>query len=351
MADEKKKMSGVGDPIKKQKRLFKYKRAGVVLTENEVREIKAGRKRLRAELRAAGIKNRKDFDLTASSLGLYFDKRKFLAFLGWLLHGRKLWALLGALVALLTVLFLLSLVTRMRGHFTINVTEDLFEQGLAVGIELSEDGEKLEDPSNYLFSLPLEDAPCTSIRCIPADIHEFEGIHNTEDYFAYTFYVRNEGDKTVDYDYELAINSESRNLSVATWIMMIHDGELTFYAEPTADGSPEMLPKRGATNPETGKLIGYRAERLPFMSMALYPEMQFERIGESNSYHVIPINFETETMVTSGRELNVAPGELHKYTVVLWLEGDDPDCTNELIGGHLGLEMNFTMVDIDEEEE
>ena len=31
---------------KKQKRLFKKKRAGVVLTENEVREIKAGRKKL-----------------------------------------------------------------------------------------------------------------------------------------------------------------------------------------------------------------------------------------------------------------------------------------------------------------
>ena len=37
--------------------------------------------------------------------------------------------------------------------------------------------------------------------------------------------------------------------------------------------------------------------------------------------------------------------EVHKYTVVIWLEGDDPDCTNELIGGHLGLEMYMSMLD------
>ena len=36
---------------KKQKRLFKYRRAGVVLSEDEVKSIKQGRKALRRELR------------------------------------------------------------------------------------------------------------------------------------------------------------------------------------------------------------------------------------------------------------------------------------------------------------
>ena len=80
MANEKKKpeenASPAGEKIQKQKRLFKKKRAGVVLTENEVREIKAGRKKLRRDLRAAGIKKRKDFETTASSLGLLAFARK-----------------------------------------------------------------------------------------------------------------------------------------------------------------------------------------------------------------------------------------------------------------------------------
>ena len=39
--------------------------------------------------------------------------------------------------------------------------------------------------------------------------------------------------------------------------------------------------------------------------------------------------------------------EVHKYTVVIWLEGDDPECTDDLIGGHLGLQMQYAL---DEEE-
>jgi hypothetical protein len=44
--------------------------------------------------------------------------------------------------------------------------------------------------------------------------------------------------------------------------------------------------------------------------------------------------------------------EVHKYTVVIWLEGDDPDCTNDCIGGHLGVDMQFQLVEeISETEE
>jgi hypothetical protein len=27
----------------------------------------------------------------------------------------------------------------------------------------------------------------------------------------------------------------------------------------------------------------------------------------------------------------------------MWLEGDDPACNDDAIGGHLGVEMNFTL--------
>lgn len=55
---------------------FKKRRGGVVLTKEEVKEIKAGRKKLRREMKAAGIRSRKEFELTASGVGLYFDKNR-----------------------------------------------------------------------------------------------------------------------------------------------------------------------------------------------------------------------------------------------------------------------------------
>ena len=36
---------------------------------------------------------------------------------------------------------------------------------------------------------------------------------------------------------------------------------------------------------------------------------------------------------------------MDKYTVVFWLEGDDPDCTNDLIGAHIGMQMDFELID------
>ena len=33
--------------------------------------------------------------------------------------------------------------------------------------------------------------------------------------------------------------------------------------------------------------------------------------------------------------------EKDKYTVVIWLEGNDPDCLDNIIGGTMKLGMNF----------
>lgn len=329
-----------GTTPKAQKRLFKKKRAGVVLTEDEVKEIKAGRKRIRKELRAQGIKSRKDFETTASSLGLYFDKQRWWVLLLWFFHGKWLWALLGALLALLLTFFIMSLVTQMRGHFTINMTNDLFREGFSVC-----ENEEFDNPSSMLYSIPLEGAMCVSIANIPEDVLETDGYYHGEDYFAYTFYIRNDGESIVDYEWEILINSESYDLSKATWVMLFEDDKMSFFAEAEEDGSIEALPAFGDNS------RGYL--KMPFVDYAKYPSEQYERIDVPSTipyYRLIPISFRDDVTVASGRQTEVAPTEVHKYTVVLWLEGDDPDCTNELIGGHLGLEMNFKLIKVHEDD-
>ena len=69
-----------------QRRLFKRTRGGEVLSREQVAEIKAGRRKLRGDMRKHGIRGKEQFELTAASLGLYFDKRRGLLF--WLLKGR-----------------------------------------------------------------------------------------------------------------------------------------------------------------------------------------------------------------------------------------------------------------------
>jgi hypothetical protein len=59
---------------------------------------------------------------------------------------------------------------------------------------------------------------------------------------------------------------------------------------------------------------------------------------------VIPVSFASDVVVAKGLQENVAPGDVHKYTVVIWLEGDDPDCSDDLIGGHAGMDFRLHLV-------
>lgn len=326
---------------RKQKRLLKYRRAGVVLTEDEVIRIKQGRKKLRLELKESDIRSRREFDQMASGMGLYFDKRAGGALLAWLFHGRVLWALVGSLLTLLTVMFLLSLVSKMKGHFTINMTDDLFSEGFAIADVLDDTGE-LVNPTSYLFGTPIANAPCTSIAFLPDNLDEIPGSHNGDDHFAYTFYIRNDGLSTLSFEYQLLINSMSREISSACWVMLFEDGEMTFYAKATENDEPEALP------PVDDNTRGYR--RITYRDVAKYPDSQYHLIDAASQtpyYRLIPIPFESENVVVTGHQTDVEPGEIHKYTVVIWLEGDDPDCDNDLIGGHFGLEMNFKILEED----
>ena len=48
-------------------------------------------------------------------------------------------------------------------------------------------------------------------------------------------------------------------------------------------------------------------------------------------------------MSTKGE--NFSPDARDKYTVVIWLEGNDPDCLDNIIGGTMKLSMKFKIVE------
>ena len=320
---------------KKQRRpIFRRKRATEVLTREQVAAIKKGRKVLRAEMKAQGIKKKSDFELTAANMGLYFDKHRGLLWLQWLFHGRGLWALLGALLLLMLTLFGYSIVTQLQGHFTINMSDGMFKEGFVLS-----ETKGFENPTTHLFAVPAEGVPCISISHLPEYLDTIDGQHN-ETYFAYTFYCRNEGESTVGYEWSIGLNSESKDLSTACWVMVFEDSEMLFYAKPNGEtGQPEALP------PKQDNTRGFIMRPLEQFNKS--PETQYEIIKKGVGYdynRVIPLPFLSDIEVARGTQEEVKPGDVHKYTVVIWLEGDDPDCTDELIGGHVGMDFQFRLV-------
>lgn len=318
------------DSGKAQRRIFKKTRAGVTLTRDEVKAIKKGRRKLRREMRGRGIKTRREFELTAATLGLYFDKNR--SFLPWLLSHWPA-VLLGALGLLLAVLFQFSAVTQARGLFTINLSDGMFREGFT----LSETS-GFEYPSIQLYAKPAVDVPCVSISQIPIDIDETDGEHNAA-YFAYTFYLRNEGESTVSYDWSLDVSSESLGTADAMWAMIFENGQMRFYARPNAvTGKAEALPAFDDNS------RGYLT--LPIRELCPDSD-QFQpvrTVGNISFYRVIPDLYLSDKVIAVGGQSGVGEMEVNKYTVVLWLEGDDPDATDALIGGHCGVEMKFRLL-------
>lgn len=322
---------------KKRYDIFRRRRGGVLLTREEVKEIKAGRKKLRKELRKIGEKSRKEFELTASSLGLYFDKNKLRTLLAWLFATKGFWFLLMAGILMIMAIAGFALLAEMQGHFTISMSDEMFKEGFVI----SEDPEFLS-PTSHLFATPAVDVPCISIVDIPENVDEIDGEHNGN-YFAYTFYLRNEGQNVADYRWEIRFNSESI-VADASWVMLFIDGEMTIYAKAADDGREEALPTW--ENNEFGYL------KAPLYDKAI-DKSQYApvaTVGGLTYWRVIPKSFAGDGIMSVGERWGVQPDEVHKYTIVVWLEGDDPDCTNELIGKHMGFEMYMHVIEEEEED-
>ena len=45
-------------------------------------------------------------------------------------------------------------------------------------------------------------------------------------------------------------------------------------------------------------------------------------------------------MLEENKEFKV--GDINKYTIVIWVEGDDPECVDALIGGEIKMHMTLT---------
>lgn len=396
-------MIAADDPVGRSqlRPFFKRKRSGEVLTREQVSAIKQGRKLLRKEMKEQGLKRRIDFEVTATNMGLYFDRnRLFWPFFLWLIRDNTVLKVLATTAVLTTAVtvsvpvieYLTEYITeyiekiveeivtqtvteyeeKEVDRFTISLSDELFNSGFTLSENIT-----FENASTQLVAMPAEGVPCISIRDIPRDVNDREGKYPSHAFLAYTFYCRYESttEAPADYHWSLNITQESevpmenpetgetfsRFTSDAIWVMIFEDNEMMLYAKTGADGEIEAIPEQGITD------MGYNEP--PMYEFAKDPQGQYEVVAEGqyfDLYRIKPQNFVSETLVAEGLMTGVAPFDIntfdptapydpenpngiHKYTIVIWLEGDDPECTNELIGSKIG--MNFTINLLTEENE
>ena len=198
------------------------------------------------------------------------------------------------LIIFVSIVYLFLYIVYDGGRFTVTLDRNLSNRK---NIFLSEDG-KVKSKTRQLSADTIDYMDNISIKWLPADIDkEATGAHNGYNYIAYTFYVVNAGEEKVHYWYEVDVDDTVKNVDEAIRIMIYQNGKPTVYA------------KKNKTTKK--KELGTK-------------------------------KFVSKDIAVLEQRKNMKPGTKDRYTIVIWIEGDDPECKNDLLGGEIKMHMDIT---------
>lgn len=208
------------------------------------------------------------------------------------------------LLIFLVLLYIILDVIYSEGKFTVILdSNESLESGLAIFDSLNNSHGKRK-----LEATPIKFMDNISYKWIPENVDtEADGSHNGQNYIAYSFYVENQGDRVINYHYEVIVDDVIKNVDEAIRIRIYRNGEETTYAKRNfLDNEPE-------------------ANTVPFKNIK-----------------------DAQGTIILEKIADFKPDDLDRITILVWLEGDDPDCTDALIGGELKMHMVITEEHIDQ---
>ena len=73
------------------------------------------------------------------------------------------------------------------------------------------------------------------------------------------------------------------------------------------------------------------------------------KLGDNGKPEVGTEPFYSDDIIMTQHIEDFMPGDIHKYTIVLWLEGNDLQCNDNIIGGEFKAKMVFNSEFVDSE--
>ena len=213
---------------------------------------------------------------------------------------RKLFAKIAAVVAAISITILLAFYGSVSfasglGGFSVSLVEDSHVDK-KISLSYTKD---FSDPRTVLVCDKLEQMDNITEAWLPEDINDIDGNHNGKNHIAITFYLKNAGNAAIDYKKEILISGVKQGADEAIRVKLYTNDEAIVYAKP----------KKGTTVPEDNT-------------------QAFYSMGKVMS--------ETRT--------NFKPEEIDKFTIVVWLEGNDPECIDNIKSGNVKMEMKFEII-------
>lgn len=182
--------------------------------------------------------------------------------------------------------------------------------------------ETMDKPFSRLSYPTLIDQKDVSLSWIPENIEDGLGDksdRNRSWYFAFSFLLRNESSVPVDISLEINANKVKQNVDSAVRLALYRSvigsdepSVRTIFAKPQESGDNVGAPE--ITMDNNGKVL-YETE--PFLSPTKICSLRYEKLKI---------------------------GEVNKFTILIWIEGYDPECKDELKGGTMSMDMSIKIV-------
>ena len=232
-------------------------------------------------------------------LSMYIPQRKRKKVAAALLHIDRMQLIFMSLLFAIALLFIMAFLQEKTGNFTINLNRlELYRRGISIA-----DNGDFAEATSRLTANTVQDASNITITDLPDNLHDLEGDNNGLNYMSYTYFIRNAGKETVNYLAQIQLEEASKGAEEAVRIEVWRNGERIVYAAPTTTGEPEP----GCTN------------------------------------------FLADNLVCNYEVKDFEVGEVDKYTINIWMEGNDPECVDKIIGGAVRFDMHINaMLDEDE---
>ncbi len=234
---------------------------------------------------------------------------------------RRDWLIRVVAIVLLVLMLILGIgycsasILNKAGRFTVSLNPNEY------GITLSE-FEDFREPTLNLYGDPIENMDNITKEWLlnkkgelgndPVydkfeDLDTIWGEHNGTNYLAYTFGVKNASadDEKEPIRYQVTLNllSKTKGADEAVRVAVFKNGVSTIYAKkPQPKTKHEIEP--------------FEADK----------------------------NFVSDSIVMQETRSGFKLGDVDRYTVIIWLEGEDPECVNDIMGGDAKFSMDINVL-------
>lgn len=199
---------------------------------------------------------------------------------------------IAVLLLFTSVIYGVIYIVNQTGNFTISLDPNLKETSKIVMSPYKD----FRETHLLLKASALEYMDNIAESWLPTNIDAVDGDHSDDNHIAYTFYIKNEGDKAIDYMALIEIQSVIKHVDEAVRVAVYYNGEKTVYAKN----------QKGTKKPEPNTVA-----------------------------------FESNAKIMEVISKEFKPNEIDKYTVVIWLEGNDPECIDNIMGGEMKMLMTI----------